>query len=253
MMGSVALAYGCFLIFNINLFGGIMKKKLLKVTGIMLLFMTMVGFWGYNKYFKPDPEIQQQLNNQFGAEFFKPFDDEKVVNNSGPVKNIKPNNDVKSVEDLKKKIDTPMIVSMLEKVKQQEERKIVTTSTPVNEKIAAKPITQDEITIKYKPQFNYLQNVALSRLDTLYSAAIQEYVQLSKAGTLNRSELVQKYIQAGTMLEANVDNQFYSTLNAMQAELIANNLPTDIVGVNKIQYEKAKSNKRSQLLAKVSK
>jgi hypothetical protein len=55
------------------------------------------------------------------------------------------------------------------------------------------------------------------------------------------------------MLEGSVDNQFYSTLNAMQAELIANNLSTDIVGVNKSEYEKAKSNKRSQLLAKVLK
>jgi len=96
-----------------------------------------------------------------------------------------------------------------------------------------------------------LQSVAMSRVDTLYSAAVQEYVQSSKAGTLNRSELIQKYIQAGTRLEASLDSQFYSTLNAMQAELIANNLPTDLVGVNKSEYEKAKSSKRSQLLAKV--
>ncbi len=214
-----------------------MKKKFLKITGIVVIFMALGGFWGYNKYFKPDPEIQQQLNNQFGAEFFNSFDDEKVVNNSEAVNNIK------SVDDLAKKIE----------VKEQEEVKTVTNSTPVNENIVAKRITQDEINNKYKPQFNNLQNVALSRLDTLYSAAIQEYVQSSKAGTLNRPELVQKYIQAGNMLEANLNSQFYSTLNAMQAELIANNLPTDIVGVYKIEYEKAKSDKRSQLLVKVRK
>lgn len=224
-----------------------MKKKFLKITGIMVLFTVLVGFWGYSKYFKPDLEIQQQLNNQFGAEFFTPFDNKKEVNNSGA------DNNIKSVDNLKNKNDIPMIISMLEKVKEQEGNKIVTTATPVNENVVAKQITQDEINNKYKPQYNYLQNVALSRLDTLYSAAIQEYVQGSKAGTLNRSELAQKYIQAGTMLEANVDSQFYSTLNAMQAELIANNLPTDIVGVNKSEYEKAKSDKRSQLLAKIRK
>ncbi|MHB8125218.1 MAG: hypothetical protein ACYDEJ_06150 [Desulfitobacteriaceae bacterium] len=230
-----------------------MKKKFLKITGIMILFIALVVFWGYNKYFKPDPEIQQQLNNQFGAEFFNPFKDNKVFNNSGAVNNVKSNNDLKPVDDLKKKINTPTIVSMLKKVKEQEESKIVTTSTPVNENIATKRITQDEINIKYTPQFNYLQDVALSCLDTLYSAAVREYVQHSKAGTLNRSELVQKYIQAGTMVEANMDSEFYSTLNAMQAELIANNLPTDIVDVTKIKYEKAKSDKRSQLLSKVRK
>ena len=224
-----------------------MKKKLLKITGVMVLLMVLVGFWGYNNYMKPDVEIQQQLNNQFGAGFFTSFSDDKVFNNSGAV------NNVKSVDDLTKKTHIPMIVAMSDKVKEQDAGKTVTTSTPVNETMVAKGITQDEINNKYQPQFNYLQDVALSRLDTLYSAAIQEYVQSSKAGTLNRPALVQKYIQAGTMLEANVDSQFYSALNAMQAELIANNLPTDSVGVKKIEYEQAKSAKRSQLLAKVRK
>ena len=224
-----------------------MEKKFLKITGIIVLFMALVGFWGYNKYFTPDPKIQQQLNSQFGAEFFNSFNDEKYVNNLGAV------NSGKSVDDPAKKLDIPSIVPMPEKVKEQAEGTKVITPTPVNESIVTKQITQDEINNQYKPQFNYLQNVALSRLDTLYSAAFQEYTESSKAGTLNRSALVQKFIQAGTMLEANVDNQFYSTLNAMQAELIANNLPTDIVGVNKINYEKAKSDKRSQLLAKARK
>ena len=230
-----------------------MKKKFLKITVIMVLFMVLGGFWGYNQYFKPDPEIQQQLNNQFGVDFFNSFDDGKVLKDSGTVNNLKSSNAVKSVDDSLGKLDIPKSVPKLEKTNEQEESKERTTSTPVNENIAAKQITEDEINNKYKPQYNYLKNVALSRLDTLYSAAIQEYVQGSKAGTLNRSELVQKYIQAGTMLEASVDSQFYSTLNAMQAELIANNLSTDIVDVNKIEYEKAKSYKRSQLLAKVRK
>jgi hypothetical protein len=39
----------------------------------------------------------------------------------------------------------------------------------------------------------------------------------------------------------------------MQAELIANNLPIDIVGGHKLEFDKAKSEKRSQLLAKARK
>lgn len=218
----------------------------------MLLCVVLGLLWGYNKYFKPDQEIQEQLNNQFGAEFFNTFDDQKVVTSSGAVDNVKSDNNVKSVDDLAEKIDKPIIVSKQKMVKAQQESQ--TDETPVNEEnIDVKQITQDDISIKYQPQFSYLQNVALSRLDTLYSAAIEEYVQGRKAGTLNRSELAQKYIQAGTLLEANVDRQFYSTLNAMQAELISNKLPTDIVDVYESEYEKAKSNKRSQLLAKVRK
>jgi len=215
-----------------------MKKRSLYITGIVVLVIVLAGFGGYYKYFKPDREIQQQLNDQFGAEFFHSFENENVVNN------------VKSVDDTNK-INIPTSVSMLDKA--PEETKIVTVSPPVIGTSAEKQITQDEISNKYTPKFNNLKNVALSRLDTLYSTAIQEYEQGSKAGTLNRSELVQKYIQAGTMLEASVDSQFYSALNAMQAELIANNLPTDIVALNKSEYENAKSNKRSQFLAKARK
>jgi len=216
---------------NINVDGEIMKKRFIKITGVILLFIALICFWGYNKYYKPDPEIQQQLNNQFGAEFFTSFDDDKDANNLEVVNNSKPNNDANSVIE--------------------DESEISSNSTPENENISEKRITENDVSAKYKPQFNNLQNIALSRLDTLYSAAIQEYVQHSKAGKLNRSELIQKYMQAATMLEANVDSQFYSTLNVMQAELIANNLPTDIIDVTKSQYEKAKSDKRSQLLTKI--
>ncbi len=217
-----------------------MKKKFFILTSIMVLLIAMVGFWGYTKYFKPDPEIQQQLDNQFGAEFFTSFDDEKVVNKPEAV------NDVKPVEDLPETIVSPKTP---EKVNEQGESQ----KPPVKVNTTEKLLTQDQISTKYKPQFIHLQNVALSRLDTLYSAAIEEYVQRSKAGTLNRSELAQKYIQAGNKLEANVDIQFNKTLNDMQAELIANNLPTDSLSVTKAEYEKAKSDKRSQLLAKIRK
>ncbi|MDR3540450.1 MAG: hypothetical protein P4L69_05705 [Desulfosporosinus sp.] len=224
-----------------------MKKRILIICGSMVLIMTLASFWGYNKYLRPDPEIRQQLNNQFGADFFNSFDNMQAVNNSGLA------NNVKSADEFVKKSDIPTIVSMPEKSKDQVDRELGKTSTAENENIVEERITQQEINDKYAPQFNYLENVAMSRLDTLYSAAIQEYVQNSKAGTLNRPALLQKYIQAGTMLEANIDSQFYSTLNAMQAELIANNLPTDIVNIYKINYEKTKSVKRSQLLSRTRK
>lgn len=215
---------------------GVMKKKFLIITSVLVLFVALTGFWGYNKYFKPDQETQEQLNNQFGAEFFNSFNDEQESNNSAV-------NNAKSVGDLVKKTD---IVADPDPAAE-------TTPNPAGETVVVKPVTQEEINNQYKSEFSHLQSVALGRLDTLYSAAAQEYVQSSKAGTLNRSELIQKYIQAATILEANLDSKFYSTLDAMQAELIANNLPTDLVGVYKSEYENAKSARRSQLLAKVRK
>lgn len=223
-----------------------MSNKFLKITGILVLLLAMGGFWGYNKYFKSDPEIQQQLNTQFGEDFFS-FDDEKDVgHNSGKGDNVESKSDSTPGAELNNKTDSPTAVA-----NEQGESKTTPTSTSENGNTATKPITQAEVSAKYSPQFQHLQNVALDRLDTLYSAAIQEYVQQKKAGTLNRSALAQKYIQAGNRLEASLDSQFNSTLNEMKAELVANNLSTDVVSAIKSQYESVKSSKRSQLLSGV--
>lgn len=222
-----------------------MFKKFLKITGILVLVLGFVGFWGYNKYFKPDPEVQQELNDQFGADFFT-FDETDHADTGDTGSSVLENTDRQSVNDSN---------SVKEKGAEQENGKTVIGAAPANETSNTKPETklviQDEISQKYEAQFRQLQSVALSRLDTLFSAAIQEYNQAKKAGTLNRAELAKKYIQAGTTLEANLDNQFYSVLSKMEAELKANNLPTDVVGVYKNEYEQAKSDKRAQLLGKV--
>ncbi|MGI6119455.1 MAG: hypothetical protein ACOYIB_02615 [Desulfosporosinus sp.] len=213
-------------------------KKILKIIGVIVLLLALGGFWVYDKYFKPDPEIQQQLKNDFGEEFFNSFEDEKVINNPGTPKEPETVDDVKAVDDTVKRTDSPMISD---------------NSNPVNDNSVVKQITQEDIHNKYQTRFLRLQNVALSRLDTLYSAAVQEYVQGEKDGTLNRSKLVQKYIQAGTTLEANMDSQVYGILSTMEAELNANNFSSEIVGVYKNKYENAKSDKRSQLMAQILK
>ncbi|KGK86312.1 hypothetical protein DP73_17170 [Desulfosporosinus sp. HMP52] len=219
-----------------------MKKKIIIITSIMLLLLTGAGVWGYNNFFKSDPKIQQQLNNQFGEDFFKSFDDEIADENPGA-------SNEQQTKGMDLAGDAPRSELATEKV--QQGNAISDTATDGNQGSLDKEITKEQVISKYQPKFNNLQNAALGRLDTLYTAAAKEYEQLRKAGTLNRSALAQKYIQAGTMLEANVDNQFYSTLNAMQAELEANKLPTDVIASTKAAYEQAKSNKRAQLLSKV--
>ena len=215
-----------------------MKKKYLVIIGIVVLIIGLASFWGYNNYFKQNPEIKQQLSNQFGEDFFT-FDDEEVFNKDG-----------KSVDDSAETRDIPSSEATPETIESGTVKK---PSTPMNDVVAAKQITQDVISNKYKPRFIHLQNVVLGRLDSLYSAASQEYELSKKAGTLNSSELAKKYIQAAMMLESSLDNQFYSALDEMKAELKANNHPTNIVDVYKSDYEKAKSDMRSQLLAKVRK
>ncbi|MDD2235031.1 MAG: hypothetical protein PHZ11_08225 [Desulfitobacteriaceae bacterium] len=213
-----------------------MKKKFLIGTGIFVLFIAAICFWSYNKYLRPDPKINEQLYNQFGSDFFNFPDDQKVTNNvaagipdnSGEITGKELNDNLKPLYST-----------------ERSEREDIDAESDLVEK----SILQNQIVNKYMPQINSLRNTALSRLDTLYSAAVNEYKQRKKEGTLNRSALAQKYIQAGKMLEGNVDSQFENILNKMQTEMIANNFSTDEVSVIRNEYEKAKSMKRSELMA----
>ncbi|MFA6809316.1 MAG: hypothetical protein WCR27_10040 [Eubacteriales bacterium] len=208
-----------------------MKKKFLKISGVVVILIAVIGVWGYNKYFTFDSEIQKQLNEQFGDDFFNVSVAEK------------------GASDLETGNNSKIGIEETEQQKQEDNLKSG-SSTSQNSNGTNKTITQDEIIQKYMPEIKSLQSVALSRLDTLYSAAINEYKQSKKNGNLNPSELAQKYIQAGTLLEGNVDGEFYNIVNAMQAELVANNFSTDIINTIKNDYESAKSQKRSQLLSR---
>lgn len=212
-------------------------KKIIRIFGIILIVAALGGFWGYNKYFRPDPAIQQELTDQFGSDFFNSFAEKtnRQAGESGTGEGTSAQGNT-VVDNTKAQSGSPGGLP----------------ADAGNGK-DVKPVSQEDIINKYQPQFNYLQNTALSRLDTLCSAAVQEYQQSKKSGTLKRSEIVQKYIQAATMLEGSVDSQFYNTLNAMKSDLIANNLATDIIGDTEAAYEKAKANRRSQLLSKISK
>ncbi|KLU67447.1 hypothetical protein DEAC_c06590 [Desulfosporosinus acididurans] len=221
-----------------------MKKKLLLISGVILVLIGFGGIWGYNKYFRLNPVIQKQLQNQFGTDFFN-IALPKEITGSNAADNGKTDSDQTRQSDIREN-------SQSHTATEQDAEKTL-TSTFGNASTSAKGVTQDEIIKKYTPQFGYLQNLALSRLNALYAAAVQEYKQGEKSGTLNRSALAEKYIQAGNMLEASVDNQFYRTLDAMQAELIANHLSTDIINAEKNEYEKAKSAERFQLLSKARK
>ncbi len=211
-----------------------MKNKFFKIMGITVLIIAIVGFWGYNKYLRPDPGIQQQLVEQFGEDFFS-FEDVGLAGDVGS-------------EDSEGKVTNPPQENNNEEtnagtIKENVDNK---NSTPSKEE-NTEPVTLEQIDNKYQPQFTHLQNLAVSRLDTLFATAIQEY----KEGTLSRSQLAQKYLQAATTLEANVDSQFYAVLAKMEKELKGNNLATDIVNVYGENYENAKSDKRSQLFAQV--
>jgi len=200
-----------------------MHKKHVKIAAFTALMLACLGWWGYSSYWRPDPQVQEQLNQQFGSEFFNSFPLEEPAGAE------------------------PVATAAVERI--EPPRTVQAGTPPISADISGSRMSEEEIINQYVPQFRSLEKTAASRLDALFAAALQEYRQQKQAGTLNLSELARKYIQAGTRLEANVDGQFYASLNAMQAELEANNQSTAVIAEIKQEYAAAKAQKRAELLA----
>lgn len=201
-----------------------MKKKLLVGLGVFAIIIGLALWWGYDSFLKPDPEIQAQLIEEFGTEFFTNFDEQVPV-------------DPPSVPGWGE--TQPTIADS------QQQPSSFESGISIDMQAEEQVILQ-----KYAPGLGVLQNQALARLDILMAAATREYKEQQQAGTLDSKVLARKYLEAGNMLEANVDGEFYRNLNTMEAELVQNNLSTAVIADIEKQYANAKANKRSEMLDK---
>ncbi|CAA7603118.1 Hypothetical protein DEACI_3941 [Acididesulfobacillus acetoxydans] len=254
-----------------------MKKKLLVLTSVIVVVLAVVGLWGYSVFFRVNPKVKQQLYHQFGANFFNTFPDSAGGKNSaapggvtGQGAGVKPG----GAANFGAGADpgAPGSTAPFDPSRGSAGGLSASTGTGSHDPGGGVPggtsggsapgnpnsslgsgaplLTEAGVVGQYLPEIRSLQSVALSRLDTLYAAAVQEYREDKAAGTLNRAALAQKYIQAGNLLEANVDNRFYSIMGSLHSELVSDGLPTDEVGVIKSQYEAAKAARRSAILGK---
>lgn len=104
----------------------------------------------------------------------------------------------------------------------------------------------EEVIDNYEPAFQTLEDEALRRLDMLFQEAIAEYQ--AGDGTVDRFMLTNKYIQAGRMLEENVDETFYELLEEMESELSRKGYSKEILKEIETTYEQAKDNKKRELM-----
>jgi hypothetical protein len=105
----------------------------------------------------------------------------------------------------------------------------------------------ESILNNYEPVFVSLQDEAISRLDDLMEQGLEEYRREERRGTLDQFSLSNKYIQAGRMLEKNVDQLFYDLLDNMKSDLAANGYSTDIAVDIEERYISAKEAKKKEL------
>ncbi len=109
----------------------------------------------------------------------------------------------------------------------------------------------DLIVERYEHRFASLEERANERLEELFEKAIADYRRQKEEGTLERFEFVNKYIQAGRLLEKQVDSIFYTLLDQMETELKKEELPTDVIEKAKEKYEEAKKEKNRALFERM--
>jgi len=112
-------------------------------------------------------------------------------------------------------------------------------------------IDPDKIVERYEHRFEGLEERANERLEELFEEAVADYRRQKAESTLDRFEFVNKYIQAGRMLESRVDEVFYELLSEMEAELIKGGHSLEILEEIEATYKQAKEEKKRQLLQRL--
>ena len=211
-----------------------MRKKIIKISAVVVL-VGLLGWAGYDYYFGPDPEMQTALKSEFGEGFFT-FDSQGGgVDSSNSI--------------AQQTAPTPAGLTPPQN-QPQPGQDPTAAPDPAAAASASQPLLSEaEIIAKYQPRLESLERQCNGRLADLAAAARNEYHTRQASGTLDKNEMVKKYIQAGEMLEGGADTSFYNLLNAMQAELKANGQPTTVVTQIEARYKQAKTQRRDALLS----
>lgn len=109
----------------------------------------------------------------------------------------------------------------------------------------------ESIINNYEPVFTSLEREALERLDDLMAEGLEEYRREERRGTLDQLSLSNKYIQAGRMLEKNVDRLFYDLLESMKKDLAAGGYSAEVATDFEERYLGAKETKKKELLSQL--
>lgn len=169
--------------------------------------------WVYSTFFTSNADVQKELTDELGDEFFN-FDMMEllpIVTDPNTTEAL-PNTD--SEENERKENQEP----------ENQDNPDPQPSTPSSgsENIAETPrpsVTAESIIAKHEPRSLALESIAIERLDTLFESGKTEHIRKAEDGTLDRFTLVNKYIQAGRSLEQGVDATFYTLLDELKVDL----------------------------------
>jgi hypothetical protein len=187
------------------------------------------------------PQMEHRLAVQFGSEFFTGFDLEPVVavaaetpsraDDAAAVALRRPDPSVSSLSQPRLQIRTPV------------------GQRPTALRPAAVPA--HVIMARYELRFEALEKVATERLDALYAAGKDEYSRTRHQGRLHHLGLINKYLQAGRLLEKNIDTAFYNLLTELRQELAQNGHGVERAAAVESEYVSRKNRMRPRFLDRI--
>jgi hypothetical protein len=107
------------------------------------------------------------------------------------------------------------------------------------------------IVARHEQRFTALEQVAMHKLDTLYETGRQEYEHERRIGVLDQVVLVLKYLEAGRVLERNMDVVFQAMVTDLRDDLSANRLPLDAAGLVESEYVSRKERLRGHYIGRI--
>lgn len=227
--------------------------------GILLVILLVAGTWGYNYYLRPDPELQRQLEEDFGADFFYTFDLD-LDSEGGEGGNGLPVGDPGAGDNSPGGDQGGQSPGQGEGEGEPPEGENGGDRDGGREGDQGEgeggipregQVTEQQVLDKYMPRIKSLEKQSLDRLETLFDSALRDMQEQSQDGSINRLELARRYYQAASKLEKSVDKIFDELLEDMKAELEGHGLPTGVIKEARKEYNSAKAKKKSELLARV--
>jgi hypothetical protein len=186
-------------------------------------------------------QMEQQLSAQFGNEFFTGFDLEPVV---------------PAAEETSSRADdaTAAALRLPDPSMSSLSQPRLQIRTPVGQRpttLRTAAVPAHVIMARYELRFVALEKVATERLDALYAAGKDEYSRTRHQGRLHHLGLINKYLQAGRLLEKNIDMAFYNLLAELRQELAQNGHSVERTAAVESEYVSRKNRLRPRFLDRI--
>jgi hypothetical protein len=190
------------------------------------------------------PGMEQDLKDRLGEDFFVDFDLDRYAPDTLTDSSFLPDSPYLSEAALARSHADAASV-------EQPDTPRSLPRPPLSPRTTGRPPSEAIILRRHEPKFRALERAAVEKLDILFATAREEYSSLNASGSLNRLALINRYMQAGRLLERNTDAVFHAMIADLRRDLQQHDYPTLAAGRIEADYLRLKNERRSRILGEI--